>query len=80
MSERKGSKLELDDEGYCKICGVPLPWLPVIVFGYERCPECILEETREELYARFGSTKTSDIIRQNEYDTAYEWYIDQKNE
>lgn len=62
-TERDGSKLETDDEGYCMECGVGLPWDAAIIHGYELCPECKLQQVRDELLAVYGSLETSDIMR-----------------
>ena len=75
-TQREGSRLEVDDDTHCKTCGIPLPWMASIVYGYEQCPECILKDKEEELLAHFGSLKASEVMRQDEYETAAEWYED----
>lgn len=53
-SERAKSQLENDNEHHCRACGIELSHT-AFTAGYERCPECYLEETKEELEFIFGS-------------------------
>lgn len=53
-TEREDSRLEIDDEYHCRECGIAIPFAAYSA-GYERCPECVLEDTKDELVTLFGS-------------------------
>ncbi len=55
-------RLEGDAEGYCKTCGVPLPFNVWFFEGFERCPDCYLEIQEKRVARAFGTTETVDLL------------------
>lgn len=57
---REESRLEKDSDQHCLECGIGLPFNAVLT-EYERCPECILEKTKDELLVAFGSLNSVEV-------------------
>lgn len=56
-------RLEGSSEGFCKDCGVELPFCAWYFEDFERCPDCFLEVAEKRVFRVFGSTETADVIR-----------------
>lgn len=52
---RENSSLELDDDLACKDCGIVIPVDVVLLYEFDRCPECHLKHERERLILAFGT-------------------------
>ena len=65
LGSRK-TRLEQYDPTHCNECGIALPW-HAWVNDYDRCPECILDETRDELMGVFGTLDSSEVAKMARY-------------
>jgi len=53
------SRLESDDELACIDCGAICGYFPMVMHGFDRCPECHLKHEREKVMNVFGTVETS---------------------
>jgi len=71
MSRANDGRIDTDlvDEGFCKTCGVELPFCAWYFYDFDRCPDCHLEVERKRVMRVFGSTDTADVIPSVEVNT-----------